>query len=356
MPHPIRRSSGIHGDGATPAGVAAAAGAECLEDYLGRRDLTAAERRQRIRHAFSHQPAILQKWLRKAAWRSYARHMHYVPPSVVIAPEADGTWVLRVRGTGTPVMRSLPLDRLRGLSDRPATVIATGPSANGFDWSGLAGGRRVIWAVNGAPTMLAARGLGCDFLVVTDSRFAREGVAHITLAAHQGATLIFSYDAAAVFAAGCPEILSRTPFHVIEKANAWYGLPMADAARLTAMNAASGHPFVLPQHPKPGVGWSHDPMLGVFAGKTVTFAALQLVVWSGALDIEVIGLDLGGQTRAYAESQPSVSHLEAEKRDFILPSFRCLALALAGGSVRITNLSDVSALPRDLLAGAAAPP
>jgi KDO transferase-3 len=332
------------------------AGAGCLEEYLGLRALAAAERRQQLRHAFRQQAAILQKWLRKTAWRSAFRHMHYVPPALVIEPAHDGTWGLRPRGGGSQGFVSRPLVELRNLTKRPAIVIATGASANEFDWSSLADGQRVRWAVNGAPTMLAARGLDCDFLVITDHRFAREGADHIELAVKQGATLVFSYEAAAVFAGVRPEILCRVPFHIFEKANAWYALPMVNAAGLAAMNAASGQPFVLPERPKPNVGWSHDPLLGVFAGKTVTFAALQLVVWSGAHDIEVIGLDLGGKTRAYQESRPAVSHLEAEKRDFILPSFQCLAKALAGGDVRITNLSNISPLPRDLIPVAAPMP
>jgi hypothetical protein len=355
MADSLRHSNKDGGSG--PSVTASGAGiAGRLEDYLTQRDLTAAERRQRLRHAFSHQPAIIQKWLRKAAWRSPFRHMHYVPPAVAVKPAAGGGWVLRRRVVGSPEIVTRPLAGLRDLSDRPATVVATGPSANSYDWSSLAGRRRVIWAVNGAPTMLAACGLGCDFLIVTDHRFARDGTGHIELAVNQGATLVFSYEAAAGFAATRPDLLERAPFHVFEKANAWYGLAALDAARLTAMNAASGHPFVLPEAPKPGVGWSRDPLVGVFAGRTVTFAALQLAVWSGARDIEVIGLDLGGKTRAYDETNPAVSHLEAEKRDFILPSFRCLARALAGGHVRITNLSEISALPRDLVPAVAAPP
>jgi hypothetical protein len=320
-----------------------------LEAYLEHRPLTEADFRQRTRHAFRNQPTILQKWMRKALWRSSLRHMHYIPPAVAIEPAADGTWMLRLRGKKSPAFFSRPLAELRGSIDQPATVIATGPSANEFDWASLADGRRVRWAVNGAPTMLAARNLTCDFLVITDHRFAREGAAHIELAARQGATLVFSFEAAAGFASVSPELLMRVPFHVCEKVNGWYGIPMVDFPDLAVMNSASGNPFHLPDKPKSGVGWSHDPSLGVFPGKTVTFAALQLVVWSGSRDIEVVGLDLGGTTRAYHEDKPAISHLEAEKRDFILPSFRCMAMALAGGPVTITNLSRVSPLPRDLL-------
>lgn len=143
--------------------------------------------------------------------------------------------------------------------------------------------------------------------------------------------------------------MRRTPFHVFEKANAWFGLPVMGAAELARINAGSGAPFVLPEIPALGVGWSHDPELGVFAGRTVVFAALQLVVWSGSRDIEIVGLDLGGNGRAYAEDIPVVSHLEKDYRDFIQPSFQCMEKALSGRSIHITNHSRTSPLPRDLV-------
>lgn len=282
--------------------------------------------------------------------------MRYVLPSVAAHPAADGGWSFRLRNGKTAAFVSRPLAELRAFTGRPSILIATGPTANEFDWPGLADGRRLIWAVNGAPTLLEKHGLQCDFLVITDHRFARDGADHIALAARQGASLVFSYEAAAGFAATCPEILRRTPFHVFEKANAWFALPAVSAGELARLNAESGQPFALPEQAAPGIGWSRDPELGVFAGRTVAFAALQLMVWSGSRDIEVVGLDLGGGKRAYEEANPVVSHLEKDLRDFILPSFRCMAAALAGSSIRMINHSKTSPLPRDLVPELSSPP
>jgi hypothetical protein len=196
--------------------------------------------------------------------------------------------------------------------------------------------------------MLAKHGLQCDFLVVSDHRFAREGADHIALAVDQGATLLLTHEAAAGFAATRLEMLARARFHVFEKANRWYGLPALGPADLMAVNGKSEHPFFLSNPPVPGVGWSHDPMLGVFAGKTVTFAALQLVAWAGSQTIEVVGMDLGGAGHAYHEDRPAVSHLEKDYRQFILPSFECMAKALTGSPLRILNLSATCPLPEEL--------
>jgi hypothetical protein len=320
-----------------------------LADMLRNRSLRAVEMKQRLLHACSGWSPAFQKPLRKVLWPPPLRHMRYVPPVVRLLPGTAGEWRMWGRGRCDSGFLSVPVSGLCTVTGRAATVIATGPTANEFDWSGLADGSRVIWAVNGAPTLLERHGLKCDFLVVTDHRFARDGAEHIELAAKQGATLCFSYEAAAGFAATRPEVLARTPFQVFEKANAWYGLPALGSAELAACNAESGSPFFLRDNPKPGVGWSHDPGLGVFAGRTVAFAALQLVVWSGSRDIEVVGLDLGGKDRAYGEANPVISHLERDLQDYIRPAFECMAGALAGGAVRILNHSRTSPLPRDLV-------
>lgn len=302
--------------------------------------------RQRIRAAA--QPALVRKWLRKWLWPSSMRHMRYVLPEVGFEAIAGGTWEVFLRGKNTWKFVATPLVELRGSTSLPSLIVATGPSAKGLDWSEMANEKHLIWAVNGAPMVLAKHGLRCDFLVVSDHRFSREGADHITLAVDQGATLLFSHEAAAGFAVTRPEVLARARFHMFEKANSWYGLPALGPAELLAANEKSGRPFFLPDPPVPGVGWSHDPMVGVFAGKTVTFAALQLAVWAGSQTIKVIGMDLGGAERAYHEDQPAVSHLEKDYRQFILPSFECMAAALAGSPLRIVNHSPTCPLPKEL--------
>lgn len=319
-----------------------------LEEHLRQRPMTEVDFRQRILYTFRHQPAILQKWMRKALWRSQFRHMRYMLPEVSFLPLANGSWELHLQGKSRRKFISAPLVELRNFTSRPSAIIATGPSAQSFNWSGLADGTRLIWAVSGAPTMLAKHGLRCDFLVVSDHRFSREGADHIALAVDQGATLLLTHEAAAGFAATRPEVLAKARFYVFEKVNVWYGLPALDPAALVAENEESGRPFLLPDPPAPGVGWSRDPMMGVFAGKTVTFAALQLAVWAGSPMIEMVGMDLGGTGRAYHEDQPTVSHLEKDYQKCILPSFECMAAALAGSPLRIVNHSPTCPLPKEL--------
>lgn len=322
---------------------------QSIAEYLGKRPIKDADLKQRIRYFARWQPKIVQKWIQKAVWNSRCRQMHYVPPGIMLEPSIGGRWVLRHRNRQVPEWMSSPLGELTGARTRPATLVATGPSALNFDWSSLEGGQRQIWAVNGASSLLADRDLRCDYLIVTDHRFAKDGAEYIELAVRLGARLLFSYEAAAGFAATRPEVLRSVKFHVFEKVDSWYGLPRLGGQKLAALNGSSGGPFVLDPSLRHGVGWSHDPVYGVFPGRTVAFAALQLMVWSGARDIEVVGLDLGGKGRAYQEDVPTVSHLERDKAGYILPAFACMARALAGTGIRIANLSQVSPLPAQLV-------
>ena len=320
-----------------------------LQHHLADRRIGKTKWRQGLRFRARGWPAYLQKQLRKSLWRSPFRHMHYFPLQVRVEMKSDGSWSFKLRGRGQIEVCSSPLADLRNQPPGKPVIAATGPSAKEFDWSRLMDGSRPIWAMNGAPSFLADRGLKCDYLVVSDHRFAREGIEHIQIAAAGGAVLLLSPEAAAGILQTGGDILQRSKFHVFEKVNDWYGLPAVNAADLAAMNRIQGEPFLLPEHPCKGVGWSHDASFGVFAGRTVTFAALQLAVWQGAKQIDVVGLDLGGGSRCYDERIPAVSQLEADKRDYILPAFDCLARALAGGPVSIFNHSEVSPLPRDLV-------
>lgn len=172
-----------------------------LAELLRSRSLRLTACKQQAIHHSRHLPPAVRKAILKTLWPPPLRHMRYVPAEVALHPADGGVWKLGLREGSKSTFVSRPLSGLAGFTDRPAIVIATGPTANEFDWSSLADGRRLIWAVNGAPTLLAKHGLNCDFLVITDHRFARDGADHITLAADQGATLLFSYEAAAGFAA-----------------------------------------------------------------------------------------------------------------------------------------------------------
>lgn len=275
------------------------------------------------------------------------RHMRSIAPAISFIRNGDDGWSVR-HGTKT-IAEGRALQRLVGTVDRPVTIVATGPSAKTYDWDRLRAENRFVIAVAGAPTFLQSVDVRPDLMVVSDSRFARYGIAHFRNA--PGVPLVTVLRAASILASESREELLNRPFALIEQINSWYGLPRMPYGDLITINRDSGSPFHFPHPADPHyrIGWSERPELGFFTGATVAFVALQIAVSLGARDIEIVGMDLSGATRAYDEGgKPVRNTLASNYEPVILPSFGMMHRALERGGVTIRNLSPVCPLPRTL--------
>ena len=275
------------------------------------------------------------------------RHMRSIAPAVSFIKNNEGGWTVR-HGTRI-VAQGRPLEGLVGTLNQPVTIVATGPSAKDHDWDRVRDGGRFVIAVAGAPTFLKERGVRPDLYVVSDSRFARYGIAQIRNA--PGVPLVTVLRAASFLANESREELVSRPFALIEKINSWYGLPRLPYEALLDLNRRSGAPFHFPESLDPHyrIGWSHAPELGFFSAATVVFVALQIAVRLGARDIEIVGRDLSGASRAYDEGgKPVRNTLGPNYEPVILPSFMMMHEALKDSGVSIRNLSPVCPLPQEL--------
>lgn len=300
----------------------------------------------RVADSVSHP---LAKWLERKLWSGPLRHMRNVGSQITFRQEGDGGWSV-LRG-GAKIAAGVPLPELVDCRDRPVSIVATGPSARDYPWDSVRNGGRMIVAVNGAPTFLNGVKIRPDLLVVTDPYFAASGKVHFDHAA--GVPLVTTTRAAAMLAQHSPEQLTGRYFSIIERVNAWYGVPALSLQELYAVNASGGSPFHFPEDEtlQLKVGWSDRPDLGFFSGCTVVFAALQVVAGLGAKDIEIIGMDLSTQPRIYDEAgKPQPSMLQDQYDTYILPSFKMMARGLAGTEIRVRNISPVCPLPRELFA------
>lgn len=317
-----------------------------LARHIDSRDLRQAARRAWLLRGT---PGPLVRLVNKRLWPGPLRHMRVIAPGYRFEPLADRSWVM-LSGSAE-IARSVPFGKLVGsLEKRSVTLVASGPSAADFPWDTLR--QRFIIAVNGACSFLRDLGIAPDLLVMTDAEFPRTG--HRLLARAPEVPMVTTCSAASVLMAVSPDDLFRRKFAIIERVNAWYGVPALDLAALAALNASSGSPFHLPAGDarKFKVGWSADPALGFFSGCTVTFAALQIATGLGARDIEIVGMDLGGHGRSYAEAADAPrSLLEEQYEPYILPSFELMHQALAGSGVSIRNHSPVCPLPWSFFQG-----
>ncbi len=256
-----------------------------------------------------------------------------------------------MKAGGRVVTECLPLDRIVGRITRPVTIFATGPTARDCSWERLGSGKRLIIAVNGAPTILLERGIRPDLHVVIDRHFVHSGVRHFENSPE--VPMIGTHRSVAVLAALMPGVFARKPVAVVERVNAWYGIPVIGQQALREINMESGSPFHFPDDPdrKFRIGWSDAPALGVFSGCTVVLSALQIAVGLGATDIEIIGMDLSNMGHAHAEDNSARPHeLVMQYEQYILPTFRVMHRSLLGRGVAIRNRSPVCPLPAGLFA------
>ena len=275
--------------------------------------------------------------------------MRPIAPAVSFIRNGEGGWSVR---HGTKVIAAgQALEQLVGTIDRPVTIVATDPSAKDYDWDRMRAENRFVIAVAGAPTLLQNVNVRPDLFVVSDSRFARYGIAHFRNA--PGVPLVTVQRAASFLATESREVLLGRPFALIEQVNSWYGLARLPYPELLEINRDSGSPFHFPDQADTcyRVGWSHRPELGFFTGSTVAFVALQIAVRLGARDIEITGMDLSGANRAYDEGgKPVRNTLAGNYEPVILPSFGIMHQALKGRGVAVRNLSPVCPLPRGFFA------
>ena len=318
-----------------------------LEIHLARRDEASADRAYRIIRAARKVSALTGKWASKLVFHTSTSHMRYIPSALAMKSSGMGAWSLSV--AGNPLKPTVPLTDLIDPITKPVSIVASGPSALDHDWNDLRGGRRFVIAVNGSTTILAQAGIKPDLMVVIDDKFCVSGARHFAAAA--GVPLVIESIAGATWAALAPDDFNSRTVSFLERVNAWYAIPKVSAAELARLNDESGRPWALPEKMDANfrVGWSARPEWGFFSGRTVTFAALQVAVRLGGRDIEIIGMDLGGKGRAYQEPvNARPSYLEAHYAEYVLPSFQLMARALANTGVRVSNLSPVCPLPREI--------
>jgi hypothetical protein len=297
----------------------------------------AFERRRRL-HVMSRGLPYFSKVL----WAGGFGHLRKFDHDYSFTREGDGLKGMSFRG------EAVCESKIPGRIDRPVTLVTAGPSSLGHDWDKVRGEGRYVVAVSGCPTFLIERGIRPDLLVLSDPDFCRTGGYHIRDAV--GVPLVVEYRAAAALHRYFPESFQDRDIWLIERVNKWYGAGALGREDLQDCNRASGSPFHFS-----GVadrlmrsGWSHEVKWGMFPSSTVAFVALQVVVAMGAGEIEIVGMDLGGNGNRsiYTDSQPN--RLREQYEDAILPSFQAMSEAMKGRGVTIRNLSPTCPLPAEL--------
>ncbi len=291
---------------------------------------------------------LFYRYTHTRAWRHNERLAHGVALDRDAAGRLTG---MRIRGRNIACVNDLP-NLLADTNDaapetRECHLIATGPSVNAIDYQALPMAR--VLGVNGAIALAAQQGVRFDYYCIVDTGFVRNRPDLVERVIDEPLTLFAT-----------PIVL----WHIAER----FGIERIRCRvfLLDDMLFPAGRRAPLPRElralydprslalfdaPQP-LGFSLDVRRGVFDGRTVAYAGLQVLAALGFKRLYLHGVDLSAAKRTprFYESATDMqpSYLDDNFADFIEPSFRHAAALLARRGVDVRNLSLDSALGDDI--------
>lgn len=225
-------------------------------------------------------------------------------------------------------------------------LIAAGPSIRAVDYARLS--LQHPFALNGGIALAREAGVRFEYACITDTLFIRRRAGLVA------------------------EILARDLVFLTTPLCLWHLLqifePAAIRCRICLFDivghraqqrptgladalAAGGAAFEIFDAER-GLGFSRDPVQGLFPGGTIAYVALQIAVWLGFKTLRLHGVDIQGaasQGRFYETPDCALrTYLERDWPALIEPSFASAARLLRARGVQVFNLSPAGAL-RDLL-------
>ena len=274
------------------------------------------------------------------------KHHKHFAQHLQLEQDDDGGW--RVSWKKKFLTTLAPLEPIMQSLTGKVFILATGPSVKKENLSLLTDSP--IIGCNGAVSLLHDIGLSASEYVITDRDFFLNRMDLVRVAVESGARCFFSLNGIALLCERAPDLLKTGKIYLLETVNRYYGLAQAPPEQIQHFqpnwallpNTSSRHNL--------RIGWSHDISKGIFSGCTVAYIAAQVAYSLGHREFNFLGLDLGGQGRAYDEGdsiQPTT--LDKDYHPMILPSFELLKLSAKKENYEIYNLSENSRLPRDIL-------
>ena len=125
-----------------------------------------------------------------------------------------------------------------------------------------------------------------------------------------------------------------------------FDLYLDDYKNVRQLFTLEGRPLGLPFKLLGGDGFSFDLEDGIYSGYTISYFALQVVVYMGFKNIFFLGLDLkhdGSKTHFFGQDQKTIDHEKTEfPRMFKMLNYG--AEVLASKNIKVYNCSPVSTL------------
>ncbi len=264
---------------------------------------------------------------------------------------------LRHNSTGDPgavmwkdklVTTAIPLTNLAGKHEgKAAFVVASGPSVNKLDISPLK--QHLTFCVNGSFLKFSSGDFNPDYAVICDAGFVSErwGIVQETIASDTHC--LFT---PAVLSRICQlgaNVLEGRKVSVIQTHFRHYGQKAMEPADISRL--AEKDEELISQDGR--IGFSLNPVKGLFSAHTVTHLPLQLCWYMGVRNVFILGMDLSEgniPARFYEQGSSATStHLDRDYLRHIEPAFNIAGAMSASHLFRVYNLSENSRLPDTIL-------
>lgn len=227
-------------------------------------------------------------------------------------------------------------------------LCAAGPSLNeltGFADVQSTGTR--LAGVNGAIRLRDRENIRFDLMMMTDPNMVHLQWDNLVEAFATSHLLVISPKLACAVCQRDPDVLEGKRFLLVSQPHEAYGR-MRPSRRELARRETAGE-LLTGEGDWRLTGFSFDPQWGVFAGGTVTVAAIQVLAYFGLSRIAIAGMDLSGGQHFYAETAARPSRLGGDYVTRIEPALRTAAEAGRQHGFELLNLSPVSRLPEDII-------
>ncbi len=287
----------------------------------------------------------LKRW-RKAKCPPEMQHMATLHPAFkLVKEEAD---IYKIYWKDKEISNVKPVTSLLKQRDNVCFVFANGPSLSEVPIEKIA--VYPSFGVNGAIVKFRGSTAKPTYYAIADPRFLSKRFELVKEVVDSGSKCFFNFIALNEICEIDASILKDADLYLYDMVNHYYQQPMLSAEKI-ADKYRNDNTIQFREPFDHRIGFSQNPSIGVFGGRTITFQALQLAYQIGYRKIYLLGLDLGSngkQTRFYEpdnNSKPLSSKLDQDYEPIIKPAFEYAGAPVQDNKVSILNLSAVSRLP-----------
>jgi len=245
---------------------------------------------------------------------------------------------------GETITQAIPLSELASkYTDRVAFVVASGPSINRIDISPLS--EHVSFCVNGSWVKFRSQGMQPDYAVICDAGFVTDRWTIVQEILNSNTHCLLT---PAVLSRICQinaDQLRGRKVSVIQTHFRHYGHKALEAKAVATMASKDDELISVDGR----IGFSLNPLKGLFSAHTVAHLPVQLCWYMGIRQVFILGMDLSESSvpaRFYEQGASATpTHLDRDYLRHIEPAFRIVGDLFTSHDFHVYNLSEESRLP-----------